>query len=101
VAVELKKIISLEVEPMNLYTWRLQSGQEIDFLIEKGNHFLAIEVKLGQHIERSVFSSFEILKKDLGDCLKMGVVLYGGEDIVVLGSQMIAIPYDIFFDSFL
>ncbi len=99
VAGELKKIISLEAEPMNLYTWRLQSGQEIDFLIEKSNHFLAIEVKLGQQIERTVFSSFEILKKDLGDCLKMGVVLYGGEDIVVLGSQMIAIPYDVFFDS--
>jgi hypothetical protein len=97
VAAELKKLISLEPEPMNLYGWRTQTGQEVDFLIEKGGQFLALEVKWGQHVDKSIFKSFKTLKDSLGDNLILSLVLYGGKEITLLGDKLLAVPHEFFF----
>ena len=99
VASELKKMISLESESMTLYGWRTPNGQEVDFLIEKGGRFLAIEVKWSRHIEKPVLHSFKMLKDSLRDHLVMGVVLYRGEDVLSLGEKLIAVPYESFFGA--
>lgn len=98
-ASELKKLISLESEAMTLYGWRAQNGREVDFLIEKGGRFLAIEVKWSRHIEKPALHSFKALKDSLRDNLVMGVVLYRGENILPLGEKLIAVPYESFFGA--
>lgn len=97
VASELKKLISFESESMTLYGWRTQSGQEVDFLIEKGERLLAIEVKWSQHIDKSVLHSFKALRDQLRDKLVMGIVLYRGKDVLLLNEKLIAVPYEYFF----
>ena len=97
VASELKKLIALESEPMSLYGWRTQTGQEVDFLVEKGGRFLAIEVKSGQHIDKTALNSFKTLRESLGNNLIFGLVLYGGKEITPLGEKLLAVPYEFFF----
>ena len=97
VAQELLKLLSFSPEPMRLYGWRLQSGQEIDFLIEKGDRFLAIEAKWGRHVDQSARNAVRILREQLGNRLIMSLVLYGGEEVLALGPQLVAMPYDVFF----
>jgi len=97
VASELKKLIALEDGSMNLYGWRTQSGHEVDFLIEKGGRFLAIEVKASQQVDKSVINSFKTLNESLGKNLISGIVLYRGREILSLGEKLMAVPYESFF----
>lgn len=97
VAQELLKLLALSPEPMRLYGWRLQSGPEVDFLIEKGNRFLAIEAKWGRQIDQSALNAVRMLQEQLGNRLIMSIVLYGGEEVLALGPQLAAVPYRVFF----
>jgi predicted AAA+ superfamily ATPase len=97
VAQELMKLLALSPEPMRLYGWRLQSGPEVDFLIERGDRLLAIEVKWGRQLDPSVLRSVRWLQGQLGRRLILSIVLYGGEDVLALGPQLVAVPYDVFF----
>jgi len=97
VAQELLKLLALSPEPMRLYGWRLQSGPEVDFLIEQGDRVLAIEVKWGRQLDPSVLRAVRWLQGQLGTRLILSVVLYGGDEVFALGPQLIAVPYDAFF----
>ena len=97
VAQELLKLLSLSLEPMRLYGWRLQSGPEVDFLIEKGDRFLAIEAKWGRRLNPSALRGVRLLQEQLGNRLIMSLVLYGGEEVLALNPQLVAMPYDVFF----
>lgn len=97
VAQEFQKLISVGPEPMGLYGWRTQAGQEVDFLIQKGNRFLAVEVKWGQRIDPSTLNIFRMLKRRMGDSLVGGVVLYGGREVALLAPHCVAVPHTLFF----
>ena len=97
VAQELLKLLALSPEPLRLYGWRLQSGPEVDFLIERGDRVVAIEVKWGRQLDPSVLRAVRWLQEQLGTRLILSVVLYGGEDVMALAPQLVAVPYDVFF----
>lgn len=97
VAQELLKLLALSPEPMRLYGWRLQSGPEVDFLIEQGDRLVAIEAKWGRHLDQSTVNAVRMLQEQLGTRLVLSVVLYGGDEVFALGPQLIAVPYDVFF----
>ncbi len=99
VAQELQKLISLAPVPMRLYGWRLQSGQEVDFLIEHGQRFVAIEAKWGRSIDRRVLNTFQTLHVQWGERLVAGIVLYGGDAVIALGPKLIAVPLGTFFNA--
>ena len=99
VAQELQKLISLAPVPMRLYGWRLQSGQEVDFLIEHGQRFVAIEAKWGRSIDRGVLKTFQALHAQWGERLVAGIVFYGGDAVVALGPKLIAVPLGTFFNA--
>jgi predicted AAA+ superfamily ATPase len=64
VASELLKLISATDHRLQLYFWRTQTGQEMDFLIERGGRLVAIEVKWAHRIEESDVAN---LKRCAGD----------------------------------
>ena len=97
VAQELLKLLALSPAPMRLYGWRLQSGPEVDFLIEQGDRFLAIEAKWGRRLDQSALHGIRMLQEQLGSRLIMSLVLYGGEEVLALKPQLVAMPYDVFF----
>lgn len=99
VAQELQQQLSLAPIPMHLHGWRLPSGQEIDFLIEHGRRFLAIEVTWGRSVDRGTFNASRMLHAQLGEQLVASLVLYGGDEVIALGSKLVAVPLSAFFDA--
>ena len=97
VAQELQKLLSVAAVPMRLYGWRLQNGPEVDFLIEHGQRLVALEVKWGRSIDRAFLKMSETLQAQWGKQFVVGVVLYGGDDVVALGPKMVAVPLGTFF----
>ena len=99
VAQELQKLLSVAPVPMRLYGWRLQSGPEVDFLIEHGQRFVALEVKWGRSIDRAFLKTSQTLQAQWGQQLVVGVMLYGGDEVVALGPKMVAVPLGMFFNA--
>lgn len=97
VALELLKLLPVSDHRLRLYFWRTQSGQEVDFLVERGQKLVAIEVKWGHRIHDSDVVNLERCAEDLKGKLHFSVILYGGTDIVPFSPTIVAIPFPSFF----
>jgi len=82
---------------LQLYFWRTQTEQEVDFLIERGREVVAIEVKWAQRIEESDIANLRRCGEALKDRLRFSVVLYGGTEVVALSPKIVAMPFSLFF----
>jgi predicted AAA+ superfamily ATPase len=47
------------LRPEELYFWRDSTGNEIDLLVESGDHLLAVECKAGHTVARDWFGGLE------------------------------------------
>jgi len=97
VACELLKLMPVLDYRFRLYFWRTQTGQEIDFLIEKAGKVVAIEVKWGRQIDESDIRDLNRLAEDLKEKLLFSIILYSGTEGVPLGPKTVAIPFPVFF----
>lgn len=97
VAAELLKLLSVSSRNFQLYFWRTQAGQEVDFLIERGREIVAVEVKWGHRIEERDIANLKRCSQDLKSRLRMSVILYGGTEVIPLGQDMLAVPFPVFF----
>jgi predicted AAA+ superfamily ATPase len=97
IATELIKLLPVTDHRLKLYFWRTQAGQEVDFLIERGREIVAVEVKWGQRIEERDIANLKRCSQDLKSRLRLSVILYGGAEVVPLGSAMLAVPFPVFF----
>ena len=93
VADELVKWIAVQEEDFRLYFWRTHSGQEVDFLLARGEDMIAIEVKAARHVERRDLVGIEACEQALGKRIRFSLVLYGGHELVALGPRRRAVPY--------
>ena len=98
VASELLKLMSISGNPLQLYFWRTQGGQEVDFLIERGGELVGIEVKWNHSIDESDVNNLKRCAEDLKDKIHFSVILYRGTEIVPLSPKIVAIPFPVFFD---
>lgn len=96
-ASEIRKMMSIEDRRLGLFFWRTQTGQEVDFLIERAGRIVAIEVKWGARIEDSAVRNLERCMNDLGDTAPIGVIVYGGTETMALSTKIAAIPFAAFF----
>lgn len=95
VATELRKLISLGGR-YQLYFWRTHAGREVDFLVERGEELVAIEVKWTGGIGDSDLAGFKDCAQALGERLRFSVLLYPGTEVVALGSRTVAVPFSTF-----
>jgi len=65
--------------PSNLYFWRDNTGNEVDVLIEKGEHLTAVEIKSGRTVTEDYFSSLVKWRRISGSAGKQYIVYGGGE----------------------
>ncbi|MBI2211187.1 MAG: DUF4143 domain-containing protein [Deltaproteobacteria bacterium] len=93
VANELAKWIAAQSEDFRLYFWRTHSGQEVDFLLARGEELIAIEVKAARHVEHRDLAGIEACEQALGKRIRFSLVLYGGRELVALGPRRLAVPY--------
>lgn len=98
-ASELVKLVSLSETPVRLYGWRTQIGHEVDFLIKKGNRFVALEVKASKAVEKSTVTTLQGLSDVFNEALVLSLVLYRGKESIIFGKKTAAIPLEIFFGS--
>ncbi|MEQ7801124.1 DUF4143 domain-containing protein [Pedobacter sp. ASV1-7] len=66
-------------EPMNLYFWRGNAGNEMDVVIDTAGTLYPVEIKSGKTIIPEFFKNFKFWQKISGN--EGGAVIYGGEQI--------------------
>lgn len=75
-----------------LYYWRTKDGQEVDFLIDKGGRFIAIEAKLTGAPGTDVLKGFLALRGYYGnDAFIKGMVICRVKEEFALGKQVRAV----------
>jgi predicted AAA+ superfamily ATPase len=97
VACELLKLMPVLDHRFRLYFWRTQTGQEVDFLIERAGKLVAIEVKWGHRVDESDIKHLKRLAEDLKERLLFSIILYSGVESVPLGPKTVAMPFAVFF----
>ncbi len=94
VATELLKQQAASGMHIQLLHFRTSDGKEVDFVLERSDGRLAgIEVKAGDSVEGNDFSGLRELQSKTGKDFSVGVVLYGGREIVSFGKSLWAIPH--------
>jgi len=97
VACELLKLMPVLDHRFRLYFWRTQTGQEVDFLIEKAGKVVAIEVKWGHRIDERDIKNLNRLAEDLKERLLFSIILYSGGESAPIGPKTVAMPFPVFF----
>jgi len=96
-ASELKKMVSLGETRYQLYYWRTYAGKEVDFIIERGEKIVAIEVKWSQKLDSSDIAGLKDCERDLKGRHVLSILLYPGRELLALDRQTIAVPFGVFF----
>ena len=91
---ELLKALSYADRPMGLYHYRTTDRREIDFIVQRGDELVALEVKAAHTVTRRDFSHIDDLRGRIPG-LKYGIVLYQGEDVIPFGENY-AVPISLF-----
>jgi predicted AAA+ superfamily ATPase len=82
-----------------IYHYRTNDKKEIDFIIEKGNDILAIEIKSSQTVKLDAFKHIiDFQKKSKQNII--GIVFYEGDTILPFGDdtyKRFALPLNLFF----
>lgn len=90
---ELKKQMGWHTEPLRLLFHRSRDGEEVDFLLERQDGaVVAIEVKAAATVTAADFNALRTLHAVLGRDLKLGIVLFDGEQCVPFGERLWAVP---------
>lgn len=78
--------------PARLYHWRDRAGHEVDLVLEHGRRLLAVEVKSGMAVDVRDATHLRVFRERYPEC-RMGVVLYGGDEVRLLGDGLLAMPW--------
>ncbi len=73
-------------------TWRTVSGEEVDFVLERGRRLLPVEVKASSRVGSGDIRSLESFLDEYPDQARVGIVLYGGVECRPLDRRILAVP---------
>ena len=77
----------------SLSHYRDKDQDEVDIVIEnEAAALVGIEIKAAATVKASDFKGPRKLADAMGDALKLGVVLYDGEETVPFGARLFAAP---------
>jgi len=93
---ELRKHIGFSAEDTRLYHYRTRDKKEIDFILERGERMVAIEVKASHSVSKEDFKHIMDLQKHSTKQI-LGVVLYMGTSVLEIDARNVAVPFGIFF----
>ena len=97
VTTELSKWIAVQEDAYRLYFWHTHTGQEVDFLLARGEEIIAIEVTASTRVESRDLAGIELCEEKLGKRIRFSVVLYRGDQVIGLGRRRVAVPFDVAF----
>ena len=76
-----------------IHYWRTTSGHEVDFVVEHGERVLPMELKLSRTVGRSALRGLNAFLETHAVRAPYGVVLYGGEEILPVARNILAVPW--------
>lgn len=76
-----------------LFYWRTATGEEVDFVIERGSDLLAIEVKATTRPRASDAKHLRTFRDEYGDSVRGGLLLHGGDQVEWLGPRILMAPW--------
>jgi uncharacterized protein len=93
---ELLKAVKYAKQPTQIFFYRTFDRKEIDFILEKGDSLVAVEVKLSHTATKNDFRHIIDLQKSAGNSAA-GYVFYMGDHIMPFGENLYALPVKILF----
>ena len=87
-----KKQKTFLMDTTQIYYYHTLDKKEIDFIIEKGNKLVAIEVKFAKSVTKSDFKHIIDLQQST-DTFHLGIVIYMGDHALSFGEKLWAIPF--------
>ncbi|HSW86560.1 MAG TPA: ATP-binding protein [Rhabdochlamydiaceae bacterium] len=93
VFLELKKLSTWSLYPVEFYHYRTQTGIEVDIVLEnRAGQIVGIEIKSSETISGEDWKGLDILGEEMGDKMIRGIILYPGKEVVAFRKNRIAIP---------
>jgi len=90
----LKALSYADHRPMGLYHYRTTDRREIDFIVQRSDELVAVEVKAAHTVTRRDFLHIDDFRRRIPG-LKYGIVLYQGNEVIPFGDNF-AVPIAIF-----
>ena len=97
IAIELKSYLSLYEPSAKLFFWRSSGGAEIDFLIERGDQLIPVEVKWRSSVSLKDVTGMQFFLQDFKKEAQWGIVLYKGSQLLKIKENIFLVPYEYFF----
>jgi hypothetical protein len=97
IAIELKSYLSIYEPAAKLFFWRSSGGAEIDFLIERGEQLIPVEVKWRGDIRLKDITGMQVFLQDFKNEARWGIVLYKGSQLLKMKENIFLVPYQYFF----
>jgi hypothetical protein len=97
IAIELKSYLSIYEPAAKLFFWRSSGGAEIDFLIERGDQLIPVEVKWRSDIRLKDLTGMQVFLQDFKNEARWGIVLYKGSQLLKMKENIFLVPYQYFF----
>jgi predicted AAA+ superfamily ATPase len=76
-----------------VFFWRTARGAEVDFVIERGDRVLPVEVKAAARVSYADARHLRVFLEEYSDLAKGGLVLYAGEDVFWIADRILAVPW--------
>jgi uncharacterized protein len=90
---ELRKQLSWNEPRASLFHFRTTAGSEVDVILERPDGSVAaVEVKSGATVSASDFAALKLIRDQLGNRLRTGVVLYSGDELLPFGDKLWLVP---------
>lgn len=93
---ELLKSIKYSDKKTNFYYYRRTDKHEIDFILERNNKIIPIEVKFSKKITKNDFKHIKHAIETLKN-IDYGFIFYMGDKLIPFGENLYAIPISILF----
>ncbi|MCL2068204.1 MAG: ATP-binding protein [Treponema sp.] len=91
IATEIVKNAS-SITGLEISHFRTSDQKEVDFVLEKDNKVIGIEVKLNSTPNINDFNGLKLLKEAVKERFKLGVVIYSGTTMLPFGEDFWAVP---------
>ena len=83
-----------ELPRPQIHYWRTASGAEVDFVVASRQGFLPIEIKMTARARLEDIRSLQSFLDEYPKEARIGLLFYGGVEIVPLTSRILAVPVD-------
>jgi predicted AAA+ superfamily ATPase len=92
VATELERLASAHDEPLSFWHYR-EGEREVDIVIERpSGEIVGVEVKAGATVRARDFRGLSHLRRQVGERMLSGLILYPGERTLPFGEGLWAVP---------